>query len=339
MGAVVVVKVLFSDRAAMDGGWLWRAARIVYGSSRVNLVEYGLFLPYVLWTIARYYALTSAFLVATAVALSTLGRLSATADGPERGPSPRYWFRLFTVGVAVYGLGYAVFLATNEMGFSTTGAVNRTAIAATVGIAMMLVAGAALIKHGRYFAPAVAVVCFCGVLINSTLASMWTAASAQQAQVLTRVRANLPVLPPRTTILLDGPCPNIGPAVVFESAWDFGVALRRAYRDSTIAGDVLGPTTRADAAGVYNVIFGETNRHAFSDRLMVLDYNSGNSTHLYDESMASAYLDRLKDRWSCPPSQESKGVEVLSWQPWGSLQAALRTQYQRMSGGGGPLDQ
>ena len=43
-----------------------------------------------------------------------------------------------------------VFLATDEMGFSTTGVVNRTAIAAAVGMAMMLVAGAGLIKRGRY---------------------------------------------------------------------------------------------------------------------------------------------------------------------------------------------
>jgi hypothetical protein len=236
--------------------------------------------------------------------------------------------------VIVYGLGYAVFLATNDMGFSTTGMVNRTAIAAAIGMAMMLVSGAALIKRGRYFAPSIAVACFCGVMINGTLASMWTAASQQQAAVLTRIRASLPVLSPATTILLDGFCPNIGPAVVFESAWDLGVALRRAYRDPTLAGDVLGPTTRSDPAGVYNVVYGETIRHAYSDRLLVLDYRSGDVSHLSDEPMASAYLDQAWDRWSCPASQESKGVEVFSWQRWGAVQTALRNEYMRLSSGG-----
>ena len=334
LGAVVGVKFLFSDRAAADGGWLWRAARILYGSTRVNVIEYGVFLPYVLWTIVRSYAVASVFVVATVVALSSFGRLSGSEKAPHQRTPVGYWWRLLTVGLVVYGLGYAAFLATNEMGFSTTGMVNRTAIAAAVGMAMMLVAGAAMIKRGRYFAPSIAVACFCGVLINGTLASMWTAASDEQAEVLTRVRASLPVLPPETTILLDGLCPNIGPALVFDSAWDFGAALRLAYRDRTITGDVLSPMTRSDSAGVYNVVYGDTNRHLYSDHLIVLDYGSGNVSHLYNEPMASAYLDQIAARWSCPASQESKGVEVFSWQRWGALQTALRNEYMRLSSGG-----
>ena len=275
LGAVIGVKFLFSDRAALDSGWLLRAARIAYGSTRVNLVEYGLFLPFVLWTIVRDYASAVAFAMATAVALLVLGWFSVEEDGPDSRRLRSYWFQLFAAGGVAYALGYAVFLGTDDMAFSTTGPVNRTAIAAAVGMAMMLVAGAGLVKRGRFFAPLIAVICFCGILIDETVAAMWTAASAQQMQVLARVRASLPALTAGTTVLLDGLCPNIGPAPVFESACDFGAALGLAYRDPSIAGDVLSPTTEADSASVSNIIYGETNRHFYSDRLIALDYRSG----------------------------------------------------------------
>src|SRR4029453_16256485 len=70
------------------------------------------------------------------------------------------------------------------------------------------------------------------------LATFWIAAWQRQRQVVGNIRQALPELAPGTTLILDGVCPYLGPAIVFESSWDLAGALRVVYGDRTLHADV-----------------------------------------------------------------------------------------------------
>jgi len=56
------------------------------------------------------------------------------------------------------------------------------------------------------------------------------------------MQRTLPRPRPGTTLILYGSCPCLGPAIVFESPWDFAGARKVLYRDPTLASDVLDDT-------------------------------------------------------------------------------------------------
>ncbi len=112
---------------------------------------------------------------------------------------------------------------------------------------------------------------------------------------------------------MDGICPYVGPAIVFEAPWDVGGALRLTYRDPTIAGDVLTSRIHAESTGLKSIVYGEATVHPYSELLIVFDVRSGGTVRLREESTARAYLNAAEGRSTCPASREGEGVRVFSW--------------------------
>jgi hypothetical protein len=296
-------------------GYLLAAAKQL---AWINLWVYGVAAPRTLLIAIRQ--VPGATLIAAAglalVIYAFLVRLAAA--GAAGGPRSGFWIRLIVVGTAVFLLGHVVFLTTN-VGFSPTGANNRTAIAGAVGIALAGVGAAGWLSNrvptrwrGRCFAGLIGAASSGAFVVNAMLVSFWVTAYEHEQRVLDTIHRTFATLPPRSTVILDGVCRYVGPAIVFESSWDLQGALRLFYRDSTLRADVVSPDLRVEPDGLHAVIYGEDSRYPY-DRLIVFDARRETQYPVPDETTARSYFARLNpDRSNgCPPGRAGHGVRVF----------------------------
>ena len=231
------------------------------------------------------------------------------------------------LGLVVFGLGYAIFL-TNYNAFATaTGIANRVAMAGSVGVALCFVAAAGLIGtllpspdgRRRGFAALVAVLAASGFILTTTIASFWIEAYEQEQRVLTAIYDHFPTLPQGGTVLLDGVCPCIGPAVVFESNWDLAGALLMHYRDYELQADVIARTTKLEADALTTSIYadglgeGVYTRYLYGEHVYVYDYKRDTSTTLLNVEAARLYFQTHNPDFgaSCPEGRAGYGVPIF----------------------------
>ena len=186
---------------------------------------YGLGLPATVFTLFRDYPDWRAFAVTGVFGLLLFWYLQRVG-GQFDAISWTSWLRLIGGGLAVFGLGYAIFLTNRNVHVGvTTGIGNRIAIAAAIGVALSLVGAFGWISdiwtsirtRRLCFCALVTVFCMSGFLINNGVASFWITAYEKQQVVLADIKREFPTLDAGTRFILDGVCPYVGPAVVFES--------------------------------------------------------------------------------------------------------------------------
>jgi hypothetical protein len=225
------------------------------------------------------------------------------------------YFRTFAASFAVFIGGYAIFLTTSGIQLTTTGMGNRVNIAATAGVAMTMVSASGIISgllrseryRGLAFSSLVSALCFCGCFVTNGIASYWVIASKQQRAVLDGVRSQITHLEPGTTLLLDGICPYIGPAPVFESSLDFTGALTVLYPDRLLKGDVLKNHTRFSPAGVRTTWYWP-NTYAYGEKLLI--YNHANK-ELYPLPNSSARRPSALEGCVCRDELQGVGVKIF----------------------------
>jgi hypothetical protein len=152
---------------------------------------------------------------------------------------------LVAAGVALIVVGYASFLVTEEIYFTSAGIDNRVNIVAAIGVAVLALG---LVLRATQSLPArrqeaglavgLALLAATGTLITSTLADYWVAARARQDEVVPKLIRALPPKLQDATVVLDGVCPEIGPGVVFAAAHDLAGVLRSHYKDPAIQANV-----------------------------------------------------------------------------------------------------
>jgi hypothetical protein len=315
--AVAAFKAVTSTRLS-GGPSLFYLTATAKQLARINLWLYGLAAPRTLFIAIRH-ASPLVLAGAAVLALTVLGYLLRLSAGPATDdPRSGLWLRMMGMGVGVFVLGYAVFLTTN-VGFSATGANNRTAIAGAVGIALIAVGTAAGLAslaptawQGRCFAGLIGAGSGGAFVVTTTLVSAWVTAYAREQDVLDGIRHTFATLPSGSTVILDGVCRYVGPAIVFESSWDLQGALRIAYRDSTLHADVVSPDLRVERDGLHTVIYGQDSRYPY-ERLIVLDARRGVPHPVPDEPAARSYFAQFNpDRTSgCPAGHPGHGVRVF----------------------------
>src|SRR5438128_3527596 len=241
---------------------------------QVNYVELGLYLPRAVYRIMSRNSLRFELCISAVVAATAFWYVKRIFAG-----GTMTYLRTFAAGFAVFIGGYAIFLTTSGIQLTTTGMGNRVNIAATAGVAMTLVSASggisSLFRSERYwslvFSFLVSAFCFCGCFVTNGIASYWVIASQQQHAVLDGLRSQITHLEPGTTLLLDGVCPYVGPAPVFECDWDFTGALTVLYPDRFLKGDVLKNHTKFSPAGVRTAWYWP-NTYAYSEKLLIYDY-------------------------------------------------------------------
>lgn len=309
-------KALTSTRLshASQPGYL---AGLIHQIAHINLAVYGIAAPRTLWVALHTGAEPAAIALAAGVGILVAGYLHRLL-AREPLPSPAQAFQLAIAGAAVVLLGHAVFITTS-VSFSPTGANNRTAVAAAVGVALGWTAATALataVLPRPWRAPAFAGVLgvvVCGAfLVTMSLERFWVIAYQQERQLLARMQRSFPTLPPETTLLLDGFCPYVGPAIVFEAPWDLKGALWAVYRDGTLRADVVSPNLRVEPDGIVTRIYGEDSRYPYRG-LIVYNARTRSTYHIADAAGARAYFAEHNPDLSngCPPGRPGHGVPVF----------------------------
>jgi hypothetical protein len=303
-------KLGYGDSFAHHIGYL------VSGSVKVNFGTYGLALPYVVFWIFTHRptaAAGAASLLVGVVVLAYLARRGRDLElpAPSRHGRP-LWRLLAAAGVALIVIGYASFLVTGAVYFTSAGIDNRVNIVAAIGVAVLavgLVLRAIQLLPARRqalgFAVGVALLAATGTLITNTLADYWIAASTRQREVVADLRVALPPKLTGTTVVLDGVCPEIGPGVVFAASYDLAGTLRVLYHDPTIRAPVATAVVAAEERGlaISTVLFGRTGSphlYPYRPRLLVYDRRKRSATLLRDGAAARRYLATTR-RPSCPP--------------------------------------
>ena len=286
----------------------------VFSALRVHAGDYGVGLSLYAASLARHAPAAVRWLTPAFSALVFCYAVLALRG--ERWPSAREWAALIPAGLVVFVLGYAIFLTNYNVQFTTTGIANRSAIAAALGAALCIV-GAIGSLASVSAAPRVARVVFaallagvagCGFLIVNTLAQAWVDAYRIERRTLADIQQRLPSMPPRSTLILDGVCPYVGPAIVFESNWDLAGALQVVYHDETLAADVVTPRLVVGAEGLTTRIYGRATTYPYGTALFVFVAGRGDVVPLPDAAAARAYFAGSAHARSCPAGMEGMGV-------------------------------
>jgi hypothetical protein len=234
--------------------------------------------------------------------------------------SQRTGVGITVAGVLAYCAGYAVFLPLGGVSLTSSSGVNtRLATAAAVGVALLWtgvltwgVARLSAARPQRTFAVAASVLLATVVSINGVFAECWMEAARRQQRVVAAIRRDVPIFPEGVTLLVDGMCPYVGPAPVFESQYDLAGALQFAYARSDIRADVITSRTVVGDAGVVNEFYGEISTYPYGN-LRVYNLDTGTVYPIQNAPAARRYFESVNRQGtvSCPPGIPGKGTRLF----------------------------
>jgi hypothetical protein len=320
--AVGVVKATLVAERGQNGyqvgfgdGLAHHLAYLVSGSIKLNVGTYLLAVPYVLWWIVRH-RLTAANLgAASAAGLLAFGYAWWIAKGDREALiGNRHWRNCMRVGLVAFVLGYAIFLTNRQILFRSAGIDNRVNAAAALGVAAVLVGAigwvAARLTGQRgivVFSTGVGCIVATGVLTVATLGSFWTSAAKKQHAIVSGLERTIPSLPSSSTVVLDGVCPEIGPAVVFADQWDLRGALALAYHDPSLAADAATESLRAGSRRLeLEMTFLDdrsTRTYSYGPHLFLYDFPRRTLHVLRDRTEAARYVSSERSSFKCPPQR------------------------------------
>jgi hypothetical protein len=320
----MVYKLATQQRTKFQGRFLhqlgtvcWHAIVLAFN---FNYGRYGLLLPRVAWRALNRYFNWPILLVCVFLGILIYWYLLRVGRDAAWPPAAA-WLLLAASGLVIYGLAFSPFTADVTLDWITAGVANRTAIAAALGPALSLVGlmgwvGTLLHSQrirGCWFAVTISIFCFSGCTIINTIASFWAKASKTQAEILTSIRSQFPVLEPESTIILDGACAYIGPGIVFEGDLDLEPALRLMYRDRTLQANIVTAKTRIDEDGLWTSLYDFKVRYSYSPKLIVYNYLRRIAAPLKDVHAARRYFQKYDPDFTsgCPPSQEAYGAPIF----------------------------
>ena len=117
----------------------------------------------------------------------------------------------------------------------------------------------------------------------------WVQSVAMQERVIEAARVDLRALPANSIVILDGVCPYQGPAIVFDSSWDFAGALSLALK-RPVSGDVMSERLRLLPKGLETSIYEAPIFYPFGNSLYIYDRRSRRVQPLDTRSAAEAYF-------------------------------------------------
>jgi hypothetical protein len=291
----------------------------------VDLFERGLKLPLLAVKASKYVhwpeLVTTGMLGVIGFAYLCLVSPSRAGSYDRRFICPNGWLELSAAGVAAALAGYAVFLIGPNLQFTIAGIMNRASMAAAAGLAVFLIG---VIGHltcnlpGERlrriaFALLASSLIASGCMVKYAIASHWIAAYRHEGEILRAIQARFPALPEGATFILDGICPYIGPAIVFESRWDLTGALQLLYRDPALRADVVTPRLQTMQDGLRATIYGVSTDYPYGRELIIYNIRYNVERHLVDRRAAEAYFAEFgRDRENrCIWGHESTGAPIF----------------------------
>ncbi|MEJ2010259.1 MAG: hypothetical protein P8Z30_19250 [Acidobacteriota bacterium] len=284
-----------------------------------NYGYYGLGLPAVAWNAVRFYPNTEVLILAAILACAILAYFFyvVRSSGPNF-PRPAVWTRLLGLGLVIYALGYAPFVAYPVLNLTSTDPENRIALAAAVGATISIISLLGLASclarsyliRTRIFTVLVAIFALSGFLIVNAIGCFWAAAYQRQNAVIASIRQELPVLPSGSALILDAVCPSIGPAPVFEFDYDLAGALRIDYGNPDLRANVVSPVLKVGEHGLTSVTYGYVDHYSYGSNLIVFNPKDKVIERLTSAEVARRFF-RLHDpdfNGRCSPARLSPGI-------------------------------
>ncbi len=243
--------------------------------------------------------------VIAAVVVWRLASQEATAAGTT--------LRLLLLGTGAFILGHAIFLIIAPI-FTSTGIANRFHVAAAIGVAMIFVALISLStsalpprRRGIAFCAVIAIVAASAFARMCAIERYWAEAPALQQTVLNAARADLRNVPSGSSVILDSVCPYHGPAIVFDTSWDFTGALTLTL-GRPITGDVVSPRMSVTGRGLETSIYGDPSFYPYGGNLYIYDPTRHWVVPMTDRQAAVRYF-TTRQRTDCEGSVD-RGAEV-----------------------------
>ncbi len=232
------------------------------------------------------------------------------------------WMRNLTFfSFFIFILGYFIFFTNNQVGFSPTGIENRVAIGAAIGVAMTIIGLVGWVsriflsdKYSRvFFSIIIAIVCTGSFLTVNTIASFWVEANNKSQIVLKDIHEQFPLVARKTTIIVDGVCPYVGPAPVFEADWDLKGALQTYYLDSTLRADIVTPRLRVNEKGLSTTIYTFTTTYPYKN-LYIYNYKNKQIFQIENSGQAYDYFSKYNSDYNngCPNAEAGNGVSIFN---------------------------
>ncbi|HVT01655.1 MAG TPA: glycosyltransferase family 2 protein [Patescibacteria group bacterium] len=219
----------------------------------------------------------------------------------------------------VFFLGYVIFFTNNQVGFSPTGVENRVAIAASIGVAMTFVGLAGWLS--KIFLPEKAakvmfciilsLICAGSFLTVNTIASFWADAGTKSDKILADIHKEFPKVDNQSTILLDGVCPYVGPAPVFEADWDLKGALETYYLKPMNA-DIVTPRMKVRDNSISTTIYTFTTSYPYKN-MYIYNYKTKQIYKINNSDEAHQYFNTYNKDLNngCPNAEAGKGVAIF----------------------------
>jgi hypothetical protein len=283
---------------------------LLSGAVRANYVTFVAGIPYLtVWGLRGNWSPWLALAGMTIVVLVATYVYRSLAEPDWARLTSTFWLKLILSGVFVSFWGYAIFINNDNVVFTTSNVDNRTAIVATAGIAIFLIGCVGWISRslsgqaGKIaFSVSIAALCLYGFLVINRLASFWEAAYQEDLNILYDIREHVPTPREDTTLILDGTCPEIGPAFVFRFNWDLSGALAILYREPTLKGTVVTADRKLEQIGLLIRTFRNWDVYPYGPNLLL--YNSRRKAvyALTDVDRARAYFDTMASDAVCPPA-------------------------------------
>lgn len=322
LAAVTIYKVM-AQFGSVHGRFLHRIPQVIHHgliqAIGFNFGYYGLGLPAVAWNAVRFYPNTEVLVLAAILACEILAYFHYVVRSSEPWfPRPSVWAKLLGLGLVIYGLGYAPFFAYPVFNVTSTDLDNRILLAASVGAAISILSLLGLISclaksyltRTRIFTALVTIFAVSGFLIVNAIGSFWAAAYQRQYAIVASIRQNFPVLPQGSVLILDGACPSVGPAPVFEFDYDLAGTLRIDYGNPDLRADVVSPLLRVGEHGLTSITYGHVDHYAYGSNLIVFNPKEKVIERLTSAEVARQYF-RLHDpdfNRDCSPARLSPAI-------------------------------
>jgi hypothetical protein len=298
-------------------GW-----EVYLGATSIAVGDLGVLLPRAAWRLWHSSPSISALAVSLISGLLVYWYLARTAEEDSAKNPWRRGLGLVGVGVVTDWAGYAVPVVAKNAGYATTGIGTRVAIAAAAGIALVWVGGTSLatswipsaIARRRSFAAITATLYAICVFVNASLAAFWVEAYRSQVDVIAAIKREYPEFPGPGSLIIDGVCPYVGPAVVFESAWDLKGALWVLYGQQGLDAAIITPRmTVTDGGLVVSLYYGYHRTEYPYEQMTIFNVRRGLRVAVRDVTDVRRYLDQYNpDRTSgCATGTEGEGVAVF----------------------------
>jgi hypothetical protein len=286
-----------------------------------SYINYGVGIPFIIFKIFRDYFDLKVLILGIITGILIFGYLYRDfSQSNIKYPNKAKMFLLIVLGICIFALGYLIFLRSQNIINTLTGIGNRIAIAGSLGVAISMVGTVGLIGYvipnnrlrKIFFFVVVAIFCVCEFIIINTIASFWVKAYVNEKEVLDKIKATIHILPKGSTLLLDGSCPYVGPAIVFESSWDLEGALKIIYNDSSLGADIVKPNVKIGEKSLNTFIYSFEEKYPY-DNLFIFNSKHYFLFRLNNKEDAQFYFEKLHPEYknSCPKSIEGIGVQIF----------------------------